>query len=218
MQYIELKLKTLTTSSMLKNFTQPKLTLSESKNVGVIVGGAGNGNTYLAVQVIEQAIKQNVTIHYMGADIQKVSALDPTDLAANTLINLSKDNPTQIHFISHVENLPVPSSKTLLVIDEFSIQLSLLGSEHSQFTNELYSYIEKGGLLILTDTKNSAILDFLNTTSCVGFTATSGSLLFSNSSNESPLEAVVINALQKKAKTRYTWFCESRDQLGFGAN
>ncbi|MCV3265253.1 PhoH family protein [Vibrio harveyi] len=73
MTSINLKLKDLVTNpkgQVLSEFVKPRLTLSKESNVGVIIGNAGSGKTYLATQIIRHAIEQNITTLYIGSNLK----------------------------------------------------------------------------------------------------------------------------------------------------
>ena len=215
MTSINLKLKDLVTNpkgQVLSEFVKPRLTLSKESNVGVIIGNAGSGKTYLATQIIRHAIEQNITTLYIDSNLKGEPLSDSNSLPSHTLIKLSEDNPTRLYF----NTLTPLTSTSLVVIDEFIHCTS--NDDHRQLAKALSRHVENGGLLIIVRREPENIWSLLDSKARIGFTATSGASVFAHRTLESPSEAVVMKLLQKKAKNRYTWFCESQNQLAFGTN
>ncbi|WP_340700577.1 ATP-binding protein (plasmid) [Vibrio harveyi] len=215
MTAINLKLKDLLTNpkgQVLSEFVKPRLTLSKESNVGVIIGNTGSGKTYLATQIIQHAIEQHITTLYIDSNLKGEPLTDSNSLPSHTLIKLAEDNPTRLYF----NTLTPLTSTSLVVIDEFTHCAS--NDDHRQLAKALSHHIENGGLLIMVSREQESIETLLDSKARIGFTATAGASVFAHRTLESPSEAVVMKLLQKKAKTRYTWFCESQDQLAFGTN
>lgn len=139
----------------------PSLTISNDRNVGVILGASGSGKSILANYFITTALMQGYSVHYRDCfdtqHLAKSNNVSPTDIAFNELSEIARNNTEQFYFLSECDPIPSATPKTLLVIDELHYQLKNSPLLQSQLRN----YINEGGFILLIDQDTHTIDNLL---------------------------------------------------------
>lgn len=144
-----------------KPFIAPTLTLSDDRNVGIILGASGSGKSILANHFITAALEQSYNVLYRDCfDTQYLANsnnISPTDIAFNELSEIARNNTEQFLFLPECDSIPSAAPKTLLVIDELHYQLKNSPLLQSQLRN----YINEGGFILLIDQDTHTIDNML---------------------------------------------------------